>query len=302
LRRTPARKIHLFRDNARMRGRERSLLTEIERDALDDNVSLAATLRKCVALGGQARSAELRGWASRELNGYVAADENLPDWRIVGAVLQIDGQTVNASIKGQQVSPMSLPDFARDVIKEECPLRMGVAELEAVLSSNDQFVHLGPPGSSDLVSYMNHQNSNRFEHIERLYWSVSTTAIRGVIDRIRTTLVELVAEMRAGMSEDVGVPNAELASQAVNVAVYGRGHRVTVATAQSGGDGSSQPVAPADEAETRSWKRWAKIGGFVVGVATVVATLIASVEFAKNPASPQQTVPSPSVVTSTHRP
>jgi hypothetical protein len=110
---------------------------------------------------------------------------------------------------------MTLPDFARDAIKEECPLRMGVAALEALLVRSEEYVHLGPPGASDLVLYMNHQNSNQFEHIERLYWSISKAVIRAVLDRIRATLVELVAEMRAGMPEDVNIPNAELASQAV---------------------------------------------------------------------------------------
>lgn len=35
------------------------LLTQIERDALDEGVPLAATLRKCIALGAQARNADL---------------------------------------------------------------------------------------------------------------------------------------------------------------------------------------------------------------------------------------------------
>jgi AbiTii len=255
-----------------------------------------------LALGGQAKSAELRSWASRELNGYKTGDDDLPEWRIVGATLHIDGQNLRAIIKGQQISPMTLPDFARDVIKEECPLRMGVAALEAMLARSEEFAHLGPPGASDLVLYMNHKNSNQFEHIESLYWSISKTAIRGVLDRIRTTLVELVAEMRAGMPEDMNVPTAELASQAVNVAVHGRGHRVTVTTAQSGTDGSSQATGPTEEGKTRNWKRWAKIGGFIVGLATVIATLITSAEFLSKPADPQRPNPSSSVVTSTHKP
>jgi hypothetical protein len=285
-----------------MRGRDRSLLTEIERGALDDNVLLATTLRKCIALGGQARSAELRSWASRELNGYEAGDGELPEWRIVGAVLQIDGQTARAIVRRQQISPMALPDFARDVIKEECPLRMGVAALEALLARSEEFVHLGPPGASDLVLYMNHQNSDQFEHIERLYWSISKTAIRAVLDRIRTTLVELVAEMRAGMPEDVNIPDAKLASQAVNVAVHGKGHRVIITTAQSGTNGNGQAIGPTEEGKAQNWKRWAKIGGFIVGLATVIATLITSAEFLDKPPGPQRIDPLPSVVTSTHKP
>lgn len=277
------------------------MLTEIEHGALDDSVALATTLRKCVALGGQAKSAELRSWASRELNGYETGSDNLPEWRIVGAILLIDGQNIRAIIKGQQVSPMILPDFARDVIKEECPLRMGVAALEAMLSGKDEFVHLGPPGASDLVIYMNHQSNDQFEHITRLYWSVSKAAIRAVLDRIRTTLVELVAEMRAGMPENVNIPNAELASQAVNVAVHGKKNRVTVTTAQSSADGSNEAISPA-ESEPQRWKRWAKIGGFVVGLATVIAMLIALVDFLTKPASSQQMDHPPSVVTSIHQP
>jgi hypothetical protein len=49
------------------------LLAEIERDALNDTVPLATTLRKCVALGGQARSGELRN-SSTEQNSPSARD------------------------------------------------------------------------------------------------------------------------------------------------------------------------------------------------------------------------------------
>jgi hypothetical protein len=60
--------------------RDSDLLAEIERDVLDESKSVAAALRKCLALGGQTKSAELRDWASRELHGY--PDEvPLPDYR-----------------------------------------------------------------------------------------------------------------------------------------------------------------------------------------------------------------------------
>jgi hypothetical protein len=48
------------------------LLSQIEEGALDSRVPLVDVLRKCVALGGQAGSAELRDWARRELDGYGA--------------------------------------------------------------------------------------------------------------------------------------------------------------------------------------------------------------------------------------
>jgi hypothetical protein len=81
-----------------MRRRSNTLIDEIERGALDPKVPISTPLRKLVALGGQAGSAELREWASLELRGYVESDTPLPAYRKPGAVLRIDGGTFNAMI------------------------------------------------------------------------------------------------------------------------------------------------------------------------------------------------------------
>ena len=44
-----------------MSGLDGNLLADVQRDALAGNVPLADTLRKLVALGGQAGSVQLRG-------------------------------------------------------------------------------------------------------------------------------------------------------------------------------------------------------------------------------------------------
>jgi AbiTii len=256
-----------------VRRRDRGLLSQIEQGALDEKVPLATTLRRCVALGGQARSAELRAWASRELNGYEAGDEELPDWRIVGAPLLLDAIVGRTIITGKQISPWELPKVARDVIMEECPLRMGVAALESMLSRGEDYINLGPPGAADLVLLMNHENDNPLQQVQRVYWSISKTAITAVLDRIRTTLVKLVAELRAGMPDDADIPDPELASHALNVAVHGKRNRVTVTSAQSGVDASVQATSPTAESGTSRWKRWAKIGAVVVGLATIIGAI-----------------------------
>lgn len=60
---------------------DKGLLAQDEDGALDSSTSLADTLRKCIALGGQAGSEELRDWARRELDGYKVEDE-LPEYRV----------------------------------------------------------------------------------------------------------------------------------------------------------------------------------------------------------------------------
>jgi hypothetical protein len=78
-----------------MRPRERNLFDEIERDALNDDVALAATLRKVIALGGNVGSIQLREWASHELQGYRGAtDDEFPDYRKPPAVIMLDGRNM----------------------------------------------------------------------------------------------------------------------------------------------------------------------------------------------------------------
>jgi hypothetical protein len=67
------------------------LLGEIEQAALDESVPVATALRKCLALGGHAGSAELREWASRELHGYLGHEKELPDYRRIRSPLLMDG-------------------------------------------------------------------------------------------------------------------------------------------------------------------------------------------------------------------
>ena len=103
-----------------------TLLDEIERDVLDQATPLATALRKCVALGGHAHSREIRDWATRELSGYKPADDGIPPYRTVPAMLQIDCANLAYRATGQTISPGVLPDFARDDVKEQMTFHQGV--------------------------------------------------------------------------------------------------------------------------------------------------------------------------------
>ena len=175
--------------------------------------------------------------------------------------------------------PSGLPHFARDKIKDEVELRGGVGNIEALLQMAE--IKLSPSMASDLVLYMNAQNEQPYQHIESLYWQVSHAAIRGVLDQVRTSLTQLVAELRANMSSDDVVPSAEAANQAVNVAVTGKRSQVQVTTAQAGGsDTAATAIGPQPQREnSRVWTRSRRIAAFIVGLATVAAAVVAIIEF-----------------------
>jgi len=180
-----------------------------------------------VALGGHARSRELRTWATRELSGYAPTDD-IPEYRTVSAMLKLDGSNLRFLVEGQQISPSQLPDFARDDVKEQVTLFQGVGELEALLEnarSNGGFLRVSFAGASDLAAYMN-SRADYGTAVHRIYHGVSAISVAGVLDRARTTLTELVAEPRDGHTDAEGVPLPESAAQALNVVVHGRGHLV----------------------------------------------------------------------------
>jgi hypothetical protein len=264
-----------------VRLRERNLFDQIERDALNDDVPLAATLRKVIALGGNVGSTKLREWASRELQGYVGTStEEIPDYRKPPAVIMIDGSNMLARFRGQQISRFDLPDEVRDYVKERVTLAHGVGELESMLKharEEDGAARLQIPGGAELAKMMNYRNAQGgldFQTIERVYWSMGEPTLQGVLDAIRTTLVSLVAEMRAGMPESAETPSAAVADQAVNVAVHGDQNRIEITSAQASGNGSHQVHAGPREENGSRGTFWVVLGSLtgvaalLVGIAT----------------------------------
>lgn len=219
------------------------LLIQIQTDALDESISVATALRKCLVLGGETGSAELRDWARRELEGYAGTDP-VPEYRVILAPLKVDGIAGNYQVTGEQIAPSRIPDFARNVVSERLELRYGAGSLEALLQQAD--IKLQPPGASDLVRLMNAQDGTM---IVSLYWGVSHAAIHGTLDQIRTALTRLVVELKDSMGDDDVIPDADAASQAVNVVINGQGSSVQITTAQAAG---INPTASATGSQTLS--------------------------------------------------
>ena len=176
----------------------KSLLDRIESEALSGDVVKA--LRLCITLGGHSKSAEIRAWASLELRGY-GPEDDLPDYRCIGAPLCIDGQTPMAIFRGREISGFDLPDFARDDLTSEVNLPYPIPDLHYMVQSakrKDKPIKLAHPKGADLVSYMNRSGDYQVG-IHSLYWQVSPALVNSVIERVRTDMIGLVGEMRPGM-------------------------------------------------------------------------------------------------------
>lgn len=136
-----------------------SLLVELQAGLRDENSSTTGLLQKCILLGGQVDSEQLRDWARQELKGYDLVDQ-VPEYRRFRAALCIDGATFGALIEGQQISSLSLPEFAREHITEEVVLTNALGDLEQISRGQDDTVRLSPPGAQELVVLWNHERQS----------------------------------------------------------------------------------------------------------------------------------------------
>lgn len=254
-----------------MTKRSDRLLQEIEAGALDGSSSISDLLRKVITLGGQADSTEMRDWAAKELRGYDPEDE-LPSYRRIGAPLAIDATTMHGIIRGQQLSPFELPDFARDSITNDLEMRQGIGEIEhlALSQGKGEVVKLAPAGAPDLVAYMN-ADGQWSGRVERMYWAVSPVTLASIVDQVRTTLTVLVSEINANTPAGTATPPSEVATRAISVAVTGKRNTVNLVAAQGDDANATEKAAP-DETP-RKWLRIA--AGVLIGLVTIAGVILA---------------------------
>lgn len=259
-----------------------NLLVQIERDLLD-GATLADLLRKCILLGSHAGSQELVAWAKQELRGYELGQE-LPSYRRIPAVLHLNSVNPAYSIKGQVLPEGALPDFARESgIGNSVPIRESIAHLEALVSGRDSesFIHMVVPQWEVIAAAIESANDDYMLQITSIYWSVAPAAFFGVLDNVRTSLTELIGSLSAAVPASQGLPTADQADNAVNVAVHGRKSRVIVTTAQSSGNSvnaASQHIPTEGEPESGWWTFGKKVSAGIISlfvVAGAIAAIIA---------------------------
>jgi len=253
------------------------LLQEIQAAALDPNRPVTEALRLCMAAGGKLGSVELRDWARRELQGYKTEDE-LPEYRQLSAVLLMDYFNGAMTATGQQVTPWMLDEDAREYM-HRFPVRWSIAEVEDAATGTKESLRFTSEGSGYFAAMITrNEPNNTFLRVHAVYWTVARSLFVGVVDQVRTRLVEFVSEFDIAVTKQGARPGAA-AAHALSV-VMGDGNMVMLTTA--GGDVSNSATSSAPAmSPPRWWERgwwtvWRTVGATAVGVATIVGTLIAA--------------------------
>ncbi len=241
---------------------------------MDESTSVTSLLRKCIILGGRASSSELRDWARKELRGY-NHDEPIPDYRHVRGMIAIDGLLpFGGQIHNQQISSHDLPDVVRDHINEQVPLHDGLGDIEQLANAEEDHLKLALPGSAEIIKLMHAKRSDPHAgQITRIYWAVSRASINGVIEQVRTSLAELIAEIAAFLPDHDADPDKTTVDHAVGLIVTGKRNNVRLVNSQSSNSSTSQVGDFDSESEdTPWWTRWRK-RGLIIGAATIAAAI-----------------------------
>ena len=173
------------------------LLREIEAGALDSTVPLGDLLRRAVAIGDAGDYKNFHAWAERELKGY-NADEDVPRHRRLIA-------PVEAALLGPFGGrfTQSLPGSDLDLgVKKGLPLRWGIPQIESVVTdaTPGEPLRLQSESSIDFANKLNQAGVTDC-HIEAIYWRVSPSSLRGIIEHVRTELTTRVAGVIAAGSD-----------------------------------------------------------------------------------------------------
>lgn len=193
---------------------EFNAMANLRRRVIDESESLAGLLRTCIALGAETGSDALRGWARAELHGYAPQDD-LPLYRKLQLSLTVDGWIGGLYRTGYTVDFRHLQEEDRGRL-QAVPFQQSVDELEMLAASTKSlhYTHEGLSQAAKLATGL------PFTRVEEAYCLVSPAAVAGMLGKIRTTLVEMVADMTREVPFD-GLPTRNEVDRAVQVNVHG---------------------------------------------------------------------------------
>lgn len=171
-----------------------TLLRSLRGRLVDESEPLAGLLRKCLLLGAETGSESLRQWARYELNGY-DEDVELPRYRkLPTPPISADIISGNTVAKNMTYSRLQLPPKARECVGEEFLLYQPLEELEQLAGQKSlSFTGTGLAYAQILWN----KELGPSQALVRMSFTLSGSAIAGVLGQIRTQLVDVVADLTA---------------------------------------------------------------------------------------------------------
>lgn len=187
-------------------GKSKTLLEQIEEEAVAADSDLASLLRKCCVLAARLKNGTLKQWVVSELNGYGKV-KDIPDYRkfsaqSFGNFSGIGGRTMSNA----PIPLLNVPEKYREGLSRFWFLE-GVAELQT-LSGTSKMGKIYQSWPADLVAHF----ADRFYqgmNMISAHKTVSTTAVIKILETVRNRILNFVLELEnefPDVGEKTGAP------------------------------------------------------------------------------------------------
>lgn len=155
-----------------------SLVLELQRDLISNEVELTTILRKALLISNKLSIKESIKWLEHEINGYPNADELFPEYRNI---------TCNTKAwnpyHGWQ--PLIYDDNEIWGILKKVPIIWSIAEIENSLKKSKDIIYLGGERANSLSKYVNTQV--RFE--------ISAASLHNILEQVIIKLLDWTTEL-----------------------------------------------------------------------------------------------------------
>jgi len=234
----------------------KSLIEQLQADALDRSVPITALLRKAKAAAVKLGARDFAAWVDRELFGY-ADDEKVPEYRM----LQAHAQWLNP-VRGW--SPL-----IGGVRSLSCRKTIGEVEAHADKSSTPSLSTQAP---SDLIESVTRQLDGRRVDV-RMF--VTPVAFLAIVDVVRSTLLDWALKLeQAGVRGDglSFTANEAEAARSVNINIGSIGNAVGIGSFGDQATITATQTLDAKELAEGVRQLLDQIGEQLQGVPSTVAT------------------------------
>lgn len=204
------------------------LIEKIIELATDTDQPLPGLLRRCVLLGDELRNDSLKSWANQELNGY-ADPQKIPEYRNIsaGAVGRFNAG-YSFPVVERPIPSGGMQEKHRWAAETVC-LGQPVSAYESMLKSQTKESRLVYPWSADMV--VHYQETFMPGHALLNAWQeVSFSVIAGVLDTIRTRVLNMALDIR----REIGETDADLKKVELNTSEAEKVNRIIVTNIYGG--------------------------------------------------------------------
>jgi|WetSurMetagenome_2_1015567.scaffolds.fasta_scaffold247409_1 hypothetical protein len=182
-----------------------SIVIELQKDALDASIPVAALLRKALVVARKLKIAEIQEWIENELNDY---SKNCPEYRSVRGQVRVQN-----ALAGSQVLPFQDAEFAELLSVRPCG--KSIAEIERITADT----------APDKVVYMFYGKEiekgfmREMDTPEVPFLLIAPSEFIRILDRVRNTVLDwaLKLEEQGILGDDLSfTPEEKAKASTVN--------------------------------------------------------------------------------------